>query len=82
MITESILSLFFGFTAFLFSFLPDVDITVDSSGFGTIFNILRMVCYFLPMGTVTQILLIILAITAFKIAVAVIKTIWQLLPFT
>ncbi len=81
MITESILNVVFGGLSLLLGFLPDVSWVVNADSFTKFFEILRTVCYFLPMGTVGIILSLVVSINFFKIAVALIRAVANLLPF-
>lgn len=81
MITESILNVFFGLVNLLLGFLPDVSWTVKADMFTKFFEIIRVVCYFLPMGTVVIIFGLIVAINIFKIFVALLRAIIELIPF-
>lgn len=45
-----------------------------------IFQFVNFACYILPIGKLMPILLIIISLTVFKIAVSIIKTIWDILP--
>lgn len=60
------------------------DMSLDFSGVDAALEVVRpymgMACYVLPMDTIRQILSITLAIFAFKIIVALIKTLWDLIP--
>lgn len=81
MITESILNVFFGLVNLLLGILPDVSWTVKADMFTKFFEIIRVVCYFLPMGTVVAILLLIVSINVFKIFIALLRAIIELIPF-
>lgn len=81
MIIENILNAIFIPLNGLLALLPNISWNVDSSVFTKFFEVLRMACYFLPMGTVVGVFTLIIAIQGFRIVVSVIKTIWQLLPF-
>lgn len=81
MITQSILNIFFGIQSFLFVLLPDISWTVTADSFTKFFEILRVVCYFLPMGTVATILLLVVAINVFKAFVSLLRVLANLIPF-
>ena len=80
MVTESLLNIVFGVLSGFFSLFPniawDIDLDVASVFFGFVGNI----CYLLPMKTVILVLGIVVALNIFKITIAFIKTIWELLP--
>ena len=44
-------------------------------------NVLRVVVYFFPLGTLGSILGLVVSFTVFRIVIRLIKTIWDLLPF-
>ena len=81
MIVESIFNMLFSALDVLFALLPTVEWNVQSSFFTAFLDVLSVACYFLPMGTVTTILELIVIINTFKIFVSLIKTVWQLIPF-
>lgn len=81
MITEAIINVFFILVGGISNLFPNVVWNVDSEVFQAFFGILQMVGYLLPMHTVVSILEIVILFNIFKIAVSLIKTIWQLIPF-
>lgn len=81
MITEFFLDIVFGITSGILSMAPEISWSVDTSAFTYVRNILSVVGYLLPMGTVVAIVDLIIAITVFKVFIALGKTIWDLLPF-
>ena len=80
MITEAALDVVFNIAAGLLSLAPDITWNVDTSVFGYVRSILSVVGYLLPMGTITAIVMLIISITMYKVAVATIRLIWDLLP--
>ena len=66
----------FGLLATLPTITIDKDAVVSSSAWAWIIA----GCYFLPMGTVTTILTIIVALGVFRLIIAVVKAIWDMLP--
>lgn len=80
MIIEGIVNILFIPLEALFMMLPDVSWNVESDFFSSILDIFQAVCYLLPMKTVVAILTLIIAINVFKFVIALIKTIWQLIP--
>lgn len=80
MVTEGIINLVFGIVEGLLSLLPDISWNVDGTVFDIFFDVLEMVCYLLPMGTVFAIFLIVVGLTMFRVVISLIKTIWDLLP--
>lgn len=81
MIFETIINFIFIPLNGLLALLPNISWEVGSSVFTKFFEVLRMACYFLPMGTVVSVFSLVVAINSFKIVISIIKTIWQLLPF-
>lgn len=80
MIGEFLLSIVFTCAAGFFSIAPDISWNVDTGAFTYVRDILSVVGYLVPMGTVRQIVVLIVAITIFRCAIALGKTIWDLLP--
>lgn len=82
MISEFFLDIVFGFVSGIFKVLPDFTWSVDTSAFEYFQDILKIVGYLFPWGTVTAIVVLIFDIMVFRVVISFIKTIWQLLPFT
>lgn len=82
MISEFFLDIVFGFVSGIFKVLPDFAWSVDTSAFEYFQDILKIVGYLFPWGTVTAIVVLIFDIMVFRVVISFIKTIWQLLPFT
>lgn len=61
--------------------LPVINIDANAVISSTFYTYIRAGLYFLPMGTVTTIFGIQIALWTFRIIVAVIRAIWDLLPF-
>ena len=80
MITEAILSAVFSFVSGLLSRLPEINIQIPERVFVSAAQYWNCACYILPMGTIKAIIAILIGLQLFRIAVAVIKTIWDLLP--
>lgn len=80
MIVEFVFNLFFGILEGLLSFLPDISWTVTADLFTKFFDVLRVAGYLLPMPTVFAILKLIVVLTVFRAVVALIRTIWDLIP--
>lgn len=53
--------------------IPDIVVT-------NFLEIMRLVCYILPLYALMPIIFAFMAIMSFRIVVALIKTIWELLP--
>lgn len=80
MISEFLLNIVFKIVSGLLSLLPPIDFSVDSSAFEYFLGIVRVVSYMLPMRTVSVIVGLIVSLTIFRIVIAFIKSIWDLLP--
>lgn len=81
MISEFLLNVVFGISHGALSLLPDISLDVNSSAFEYFLAIVRSACYLLPMGTVRAIISTIVLLSIFRIVIATVKTVWDLLPF-
>lgn len=81
MIVEFLFNIIFGILDFVLDLIPFFDFTIDTSAFATFAGIIKTVSYILPLDTMLVIFTLIMAINNYKIIVAILKTIWQLLPF-
>ena len=61
--------------------LPTINIDANAVISSSFYTYIRAGLYFLPTGTVAAILTIQIAIWTFRIIVAVIRAVWDLLPF-
>lgn len=77
MIVQSLFDFFFGFIINLF---PSVDISIPPGLITGAVEAFQVVFYIVPMATVFAILSITLSLHAFRIVIALIKTLWDLLP--
>lgn len=80
MIIETMLDIVFRIVEGVLSILPNFSWSVENSFFSSALDLLRVACYLLPMGTVVSIITIINLLLIFRIAISIIKTIWELLP--
>ena len=80
MISEFFLNIIFGIVSGMLEVLPDITWSVDTSAFSYFIGILQVAGYMLPMGAVGAICALIVAFTIVRIVIAVIKTVWDLLP--
>lgn len=80
MISEFFLSIVFNIVSTMLDALPDVSWSVNTSAFGYFISILKVACYLLPMDTVGTICGLIVTFTIVRIVIALIKTVWDLLP--
>ncbi len=80
MISEFFLNIIFKLVTGFLNLLPDINFTVESSAFEYFLGIVQVAAYMLPMGTVMMIIDLIIIFTLLRIVIAVIKSIWDLLP--
>lgn len=80
MIFNFIVDVFVSIIDRLLAPVPEFDLTTFNEVWGNIISIIRSVCYFLPMDTVSAIFSIIISLATFRIVVAILKTIWSVLP--
>ena len=80
MIVEGLLSIIFSIVSGFFSLLPEVSWSVDTSAFQYFISILQIAGYVFPWGTVAAIASIVFGLSIFRIVIAFIKAIWDLLP--
>lgn len=80
MVVKFGIDLFFGLLSGIFSVLPDITWSLDTTAFQAFIGTLNVAMYLLPMRTVVMMVSIIIWITVFRIVVSLIKTLWDLLP--
>lgn len=80
MISEFFLNIIFNIVNGLLSVLPEITVPAMMARDSIFSGMLRCALYFLPLGTVGTIVGLLVSITSFKITIAIIKTIWDLLP--
>lgn len=61
--------------------LPAITINAEAVISSSFFSYIRAGLYFLPIGTVTAIFSIQIALWTFRIIIAVMRAVWDLLPF-
>ena len=61
--------------------MPDITWSVDTSAFIYFLSILKVAGYMFPWSTVVAIAGLILGLSIFRVVIAFIKAIWDLLPF-
>ena len=81
MITEGLLTVIFGIVSGFFSLLPDITWSVETSAFSYFMSILQITGYMFPWGTVVVIATLIFNLSIFRIVIAFIRAVWDLLPF-
>lgn len=80
MISEFLLNIVFNIVEGALSILPSFDWNINSAFFQGALDVIRLAGYLLPMNTITIMIGIVIFLTLFRIAVSLIKTIWELLP--
>lgn len=81
MITELLLNGVFAVANFFLDKVPVIEWTVDTSAYSYISDVLSMIAYLLPMNTIRQIVAMILAISFFRIFIALWRAVLGLIPF-
>ena len=81
MISEFFLNIIFGIVSGFFAMLPDFSWSVDTSSFQYFLTILQVAGYVFPWATVVAIASLIIGLSIFRVVIAFIKSIWDLLPF-
>ena len=82
MIIAGLLYVLFSLVKGILTLIPDYAWKVDSVALTNFYEAIRMVFYIVPKDVVISIIGITIVLTNIKIGVSVIKTIWQILPFT
>lgn len=85
MIGEFLLDVVFGIVTGILSGFDHLGIfniawDVGSEKLAPFFEVVRSICYFLPVGTVASIVGLIVAFACFRAVIRLITTIWDLLP--
>lgn len=81
MIVEAILNMFLSFAAILIDGLPSIDLGQTFQTFDIFLDYVDMAAYFVPMGTITAILRVLIAEELFKIGLSLVKLILNFIPF-
>ena len=81
MIVEFFIDIGFGFLDRVFSLLPKIEWTVNTSAWTYAKDILDMICYLLPINTITAIGVLIIDIALLRVAISFIRTVLGLIPF-
>jgi hypothetical protein len=80
MIGDAAVNIFYNIFMSFFGAYEPLRFNVDSSVFDTLTNFLAFIFYILPIEGLKPIITIVVSITAFRILVSVVKTLWDLLP--
>lgn len=81
MISEFFLNIIFNIVSGFFGMLPEFSWSVETSAFQYFLSILQVAGYMFPWGTVVAICSLIVGLSIFRVVIAFIKAIWDLLPF-
>lgn len=85
MVVEKIIDFLFLVVKGLLSLLPSMSYTASLASkwgsFTTFWSYVQMVAYLLPLSTLISIVTLVIAISLFRLAVSVIRAVWDLLPF-
>lgn len=81
MISEFFLNIIFNIVSGFFGMLPEFSWSVETSAFQYFLSILQVAGYMFPWGTVVAICGLIVGLSIFRVVIAFIKAIWDLLPF-
>lgn len=81
MISEFFLNIIFNIVSGFFGMLPEFSWSVETSAFQYFLSILQIAGYMFPWGTVVAICSLIVGLSIFRVVIAFIKAIWDLLPF-
>ena len=81
MISEFLLNIVFNIVSGFFGMLPEFSWSVETSAFQYFLSILQVAGYMFPWGTVVAICSLIVGLSIFRVVIAFIKSIWDLLPF-
>ena len=80
MVSEFFLNIIFTLVSGFFSLMPDFTWSVDTSAFSYFMTILQVAGYVFPWSTVVAIAGLVVGLSIFRVVIAFIKTIWDLLP--
>lgn len=81
MVTEAVLSIVFGIADGFFVLMPDITWSVDTSAWDYALDILSMIAYLLPWGTVSFIVATILTLGTMRIFIAIFRSLKGMIPF-
>lgn len=81
MITELILSGFFGVADFFLGMLPAIEWNLDTSAWQFVSDALSMICYLLPMGHIVGIIGCIISLTLLRMGISLVSFLLRFVPF-
>ena len=77
----NLITFFLSMFADMTSDLSSINLAFNSNVIDAISNIWGIVCWLIPLRELVPLLLAIIALHMFKAVIALIKTIWNLIPF-
>lgn len=80
MVSEFLLNIIFQIVEWLLSGLPEISVNFAAVDTSIFMGCVRCVLYLLPLDTINTIIGIIIAVSGFRIFIAIVKTIWDMLP--
>lgn len=80
MITEFIVNIVFGIVNGVFSVLPDFSWNIDLAVIEPFLDIFHVITYFFPMPIIGVIFLFYIWKQNYRLCVAILRTLWEILP--
>lgn len=80
MVSEFLINLVWALIKPLIDLMPEIELNVSMESLRFFLDACSAVSYLLPMSDIIIMIGIIIAITAFRVIISFIKTIWELLP--
>lgn len=80
MVSEFLINLVWALIKPLIDLMPEIELNVSIESLRFFLDACSAVSYLLPMSDIIIMIGIIIAITAFRVIISFIKTIWELLP--
>lgn len=83
MITEKIIDFLFLIVEKILSILPSVSYSssISQMNQSVFWQYVQMVAYLIPLRAVAPIVVLIISFSFFRLAVSIVRTVWDLLPF-
>lgn len=80
MVVENIYNLLISGLNWLLSLMPDVTWSVDTGVFSYFISIINTIKYLLPMEYIADMFDVIIGFMTFRIIIALLRTVWDILP--
>lgn len=82
MISDGILLVLQGILSILLLPIEGLNIAIDFIGsIPVVVSFLQVIAYLLPWSNILPLIVLVIGIVIFKIAISLVKVIWQLIPF-